>query len=62
MDEMMCFRDKVYIISGSASGIGKSSAEMLLESEAIVIGIDKQESSIDNSRYHHYLANITEKW
>ena len=61
MDEMMCFRDKVYIISGSASGIGKSSAEMLLKSEATVIGIDKQESSIENSRYHHYLASITDE-
>ena len=61
MDEMMCFRDKVYIISGSASGIGKSSAEMLLKSEATVIGIDKQESSIENSRYHHYMASITDE-
>lgn len=61
MDEMMCFRDKVYIISGSASGIGKSSAEMLLKSEATVIGIDKQESSIESSRYHHYLASITDE-
>jgi len=61
MDEMMCFRDKVYIISGSASGIGKSSAEMLLKSEATVIGIDKQENSIESSRYHHYLASITDE-
>lgn len=61
MDEMMGFKDKVYIISGSASGIGKSSAEILLKSEATVIGIDKQDSSIESARYHHYLASITDE-
>lgn len=61
MDEMMGFKDKVYIISGSASGIGKSTAEMLLKAEATVIGIDKQKSSIGSSRYYHYLASITDE-
>ena len=57
----MNFQNKVYIVTGSASGIGKSAAEKLLESEATVIGIDKQESSIENSRYHHYMASITDE-
>ncbi|MBO5609651.1 MAG: SDR family oxidoreductase [Eubacterium sp.] len=57
----MNFQNKVYIVTGSASGIGKSAAEKLLESEATVIGIDKQKSSIENSRYHHYMASITDE-
>ena len=59
MDEMMSFKDKVYIISGSASGIGKSCSEMLIQSEAIVIGIDKQESSEVSPLYTHYQVDIT---
>ena len=57
----MIFMDKVYIVSGAASGIGESSAEKLLESGAVVIGIDKQESSIENSLYSHYQADITDE-
>ena len=59
MDEMMSFKDKVYIISGSASGIGKSCSEMLIQSEAVVIGIDKQESSEISPLYTHYQVDIT---
>lgn len=57
----MTFKDKVYVVTGSASGIGKSCAEKLLESEAIVVGIDIQDSSIENPLYSHYQAGITDE-
>lgn len=36
----MNFRDKVFIISGVNSGIGKACAELLLDNEATVVGMD----------------------
>ena len=36
----MDFKDKVYIVTGASSGMGKSCCELLLEKEAVVAGID----------------------
>ena len=55
------FKEKIYIVTGSASGIGRSCAETLLESGAAVIGIDKQPATIDNSMYEHFQAKITDE-
>ena len=57
----MDFQDKIYIVTGSASGIGKSCADKLVEAGATVIGIDKAQGSIDNPRYEHYQAGITDE-
>ena len=50
----MDFKDKVILVSGSASGIGRSCTELLLENEAYVIGFDIAQNTIDNERYRHY--------
>ncbi|OPX43925.1 3-oxoacyl-[acyl-carrier-protein] reductase FabG [Ruminiclostridium hungatei] len=50
--------NKVIVVSGSSSGIGKSTAELLLENYANVIGLDSTESSINNERYQHYCIDI----
>ena len=55
------FKEKVYLVTGSASGIGKSCAEKLLESGAVVIGIDKQEAVIEAPLYEHFQAEITDE-
>ena len=50
---------KIAIITGSSSGIGKSCALELLKQKCVVIGIDKEESTIENTKYTHYVADIT---
>ena len=55
------FKEKIYFVTGSASGIGRSCAETLLGSGAAVIGIDKRPAAIDNSMYEHFQAEITDE-
>lgn len=54
----MDFSDKIIIVTGASSGIGKSCAEKLLECGANVYGIDISESSIDSSKYSHLQESI----
>lgn len=46
------------LITGTTQGIGKAIAELFLEREHNVIGIDRQEKSIDHSEYTHYTCDI----
>ncbi len=46
------------LITGTAQGIGKAIAELFLSKENQVIGIDRQESSISQSNYTHYVCDI----
>lgn len=57
----MCFSDKLVIVSGRSSGIGKACAETLLESEAMVIGIDSDNNSIEHPKYIHYSVDVREE-
>ena len=54
----MNFKDKVYIVTGSSSGMGKSCCELLLENEAIVAGIDINDGTIENDSYMHFKADV----
>lgn len=54
-------KDKIFIVTGASSGIGKSCAEQLLLSGATVIGIDIDESTIDEPGYKHYRASVTDE-
>ena len=54
-------KDKTFIVTGASSGIGKSCAEQLLLSGATVIGIDIDESTIDEPGYKHYRASVTDE-
>ncbi|MDP4090780.1 MAG: SDR family NAD(P)-dependent oxidoreductase [Bacillota bacterium] len=54
----MDFKGKVIVVTGASSGIGKSTAELLLENGAAVIGLDKNESSMQHERYRHYCLDI----
>ena len=49
------------LISGTSQGIGKAIAELFLTHGHTVIGIDRQESSIDNSSYTHYVCDVRAK-
>ena len=55
---IMQFQDKVYVITGTNSGIGKACASQLLDREATIIGIDIKESSIKHPGYTHFIADI----
>lgn len=57
----MNFKEKVYIISGTNSGIGKACAELLLENEAKVIGFDIKPSSIKHEKYLHYQLDVRDE-
>jgi NAD(P)-dependent dehydrogenase (short-subunit alcohol dehydrogenase family) len=54
----MDFKSIVIVVSGASSGIGKSTAELLLEKGAAVIGLDKKESGIQHVGYKHYKIDI----
>jgi NADP-dependent 3-hydroxy acid dehydrogenase YdfG len=51
-------KDKVVIVTGASSGIGKGCVEVLLHNNATVIGFDLQTSTMVNDRYRHYLVDI----
>ena len=46
------------LITGTSQGIGKAIAERFLKDNYTVIGIDRQDSAIDNPNYTHYLCDI----
>jgi NAD(P)-dependent dehydrogenase (short-subunit alcohol dehydrogenase family) len=53
--------NKVVVVSGSSSGIGKSTSELLIEYGASVIGLDVAESVSVHERYEHYNLDITKE-
>ncbi len=57
----MNFEEKVYIVTGSSSGMGKSCCIKLLEAKAYVVGIDLNESTIANDRYTHFKADVLDE-
>ncbi len=54
----MDFKNKVIVISGTHSGIGKGCADLLLQSGAAVVGIDLKPCTITHENYSHYLLDI----
>jgi NAD(P)-dependent dehydrogenase (short-subunit alcohol dehydrogenase family) len=54
----MQFQDKVYVITGTNSGIGKACARQLLDRGANIIGIDIKDGSIQHPGYTHFIADI----
>ena len=46
------------LITGTAQGIGKAIAEIFLKENHEVVGIDRQEASICNPLYTHYVCDV----
>lgn len=46
------------LITGTSQGIGKAIAERFLKENHEVVGIDRQEDSINNDKYTHYQMDI----
>ena len=57
----MNFEGKVFVITGSSSGMGKSCCEMLLDANSTVIGIDQNEGTIEHDSYRHYCASVLDE-
>ena len=55
----MNFENKIYVISGASSGIGRSCVDLLLKNGAIIIGLDINNSEIINNNYKHYIVDVT---
>ena len=46
------------LITGTTQGIGKAIAEKFLNEGHDVIGIDRQQKSIENEKYTHYVCDV----
>jgi NAD(P)-dependent dehydrogenase (short-subunit alcohol dehydrogenase family) len=57
----MDFSGKTFLVSGSSSGIGKRSAELLLDNGANVVGMDVIQSSITSEKYKHFIIDIRDE-
>ena len=49
------------LITGTSQGIGKAIAQLFLENGHTVIGVDRQEKTIENMSYTHYKCDVREK-
>ena len=46
------------LVTGSASGIGKKTAEYFLQKNFDVYGLDRKESTINNEKYNHFVCDV----
>jgi NAD(P)-dependent dehydrogenase (short-subunit alcohol dehydrogenase family) len=60
-DIILNFSNRVFIVTGTSSGIGRSCAEQILELGGTVIGADKNASAIKNGSYKHFELSVTDE-
>ena len=49
------------MITGTSQGIGQAIAQRFLQSGHLVVGIDRQEKSIEHENYIHYVCDVRDK-
>ena len=57
----MDFSGKQYIVTGASSGIGRSCAEQIIDMGGKVIGVDRNEGTIEAECYEHFLLDVTDE-
>ncbi len=54
------YTDKIVLITGSSRGVGNIIGKYFLDNNAIVIGLSRGASSIDNRNYFHYEVDLAQ--
>jgi len=49
------------VITGTTQGIGKAIAEKFLKEDHEVIGIDRQNASVNHKKYTHYICDVRDR-
>ncbi len=49
------------LITGTSQGIGRAIAQLFLEKDHTVLGIDRQSSTIDHPAYTHYTCDVRDR-
>jgi short-subunit dehydrogenase len=52
---------RLYIVTGSSSGLGLEMCKQLIESGCTVLGISRSKSKIDNTKYFHLIHDFKSK-
>ena len=53
-------KNKIILITGSSSGIGKAAAEFFLKNNYLVYGIDLNPATIHEQNYVHFIASVAD--
>lgn len=54
-------KDRIIIVTGSSSGIGRSCVEKIIEHNGIAVGFDIQESPTQHKSYRHYSVDVRDE-
>ena len=55
---MINIKDKIFVISGTSSGIGNYLAKELLKLKCIVVGISRKRTLINDKRFTNYCLDL----
>ena len=54
-------KDRVIVVTGSSSGIGKSCVEKIIGNGGIAVGFDLQESPMQHENFRHYSVDVRDE-
>lgn len=53
------YKNKIVLVTGSSRGVGLEITKYFLENGAIVLGLSKGASKINNKHYHHFAVDLS---
>jgi NAD(P)-dependent dehydrogenase (short-subunit alcohol dehydrogenase family) len=54
-------KDRVIVVTGSSSGIGRGCVEKIIENRGIAVGFDVQKSPAEHENYRHYTVDVRDE-